>query len=278
MIAVKTLAYNLEIALNMAAKSSGIVYKIHADAGTYKRALRSRTGKQRYTNGVLTIVDSSIVPTQTMTVASQTAALEICVRLDDPKTDEETIAKHRAVLDGYFTDKPSVQMTDGYSVTATYALADSGTVEQRDGVGTSFTFRVNIEYSFIEGGLSSYDCVFLLDGVQIPYTSFHMTRNPTIDSTPYSDTAGNAGSVNTADMLGFDIQIPAQSVQNGVSEVLIDQLLDGSGNTSHVLTVQLGTHTRTYSVIFGQTDIVIEGVANAGHNVSLIVAAPTVGG
>lgn len=278
MIAVKTLATLMENTLNAAAKDTGIVYKIHSDMGSYKRSLKSRTAKQRYTNGLLTIVDSAVVPTQTITVASQSAVLEICVALPIPKQDEATIAAHRAVLDGVLSKSPLVDIIDGYSVTAVYTMAESGTVEQRDGIGTSFTFTIGIDYSFIEGGLSSYDCVFLLDNVQIPYTSFHMTRTPSIEANPYSTTDGLSGAVDTAEVLGFDFQVPAQTLENGISEVLLDQLLDGDGNGIHVLTVQLGTRTRTYNVLFGQTDIVIEGVANAGHNISLVVAAPVVGG
>jgi len=272
MIALQTLAQTIENALNasQAAEKAGIRYVIYSDAGKYKKALETRTQKQRYTNGVLRI-----------TVATQQASLEICVPLSRPAQDDETIALHRSILDNYFSAVKVQLIPDNgkaYSVSSTYSLADSGTIEQRPKVGSSYTFTVNIEYSFIEGGLSSYDCVFTLDGAQIPYTTATITRRPTAESNPYSNSSGQARNVNTATALSFDFQVPAQTAVNGLSEVILAQILAGDMNATHELTVALGANSHTYNVIFGQTDIVVTGVDNAGHNISFIEAAPSIGG
>ena len=283
MIALQTLAQTIENGLNAseAVTQAGIRYVIFSDAGKYKKALETRTQKQRYTNGVLRIVDSSVVPTQSLTVATQQASLEICVALPNPQQDDEIIALHRSILDGYFTAVKVQLISDNgktYSVSSKYSLADSGTIEQRPKAGSSYTFTVHIEYSFIEGGLSSYDCVFTLDGVQIPYTTATITRRPTTESNPYSNSSGQARNVNTATALSFDFQVPAQTAVNGVSEVILAQILDGDMNTKHELTVALGANRKTYEVMFGQTDIIVTGVDNAGHNISLIEAASSIGG
>jgi len=276
MIALQTLAQTIENALNasQAAEKAGIRYVIYSDAGKYKKALETRTQKQR-------MVGSSVVPTQSITVATQQASLEICVPLSRPAQDDETIALHRSILDNYFSAVKVQLIPDNgkaYSVSSTYSLADSGTIEQRPKVGSSYTFTVNIEYSFIEGGLSSYDCVFTLDGAQIPYTTATITRRPTAESNPYSNSSGQARNVNTATALSFDFQVPAQTAVNGLSEVILAQILAGDMNATHELTVALGANSHTYNVIFGQTDIVVTGVDNAGHNISFIEAAPSIGG
>ena len=101
MIAVETLAARIENDLNAAAKASGIVYKIHTDMGQYKRALKTRTEKQVYTNGVLRIVDSGVVPSRTLTVATQEAELEICVQLPDFRRRKD-VQRRRDILVGAF--------------------------------------------------------------------------------------------------------------------------------------------------------------------------------
>lgn len=275
MIQLSTLAKAIEDSLN--ANDKGIVYVIHTDMGTYETALKTRTNKRQYTNGVLDVLSSAIVPAQGLVVATQQARLEICVQLPDPARDEEIVAAHRAILDGVFANVTvdSITDTDGktYTVSATYSLADSGSAQMRPMAGTSYTFIVNIEYSFIEGGLNSLNCIFTLDGVRIPYTSATITRRPTTEANVYSDGAGQARCVNTASAISVDLQLPARSATDGLSEVLLAQILTGDLNAVHVLTVQFGGITHTYIMIFGETNVVVNGVANAGHTISLIEAA-----
>lgn len=285
MIAVETLARQIENDLNAAAKTSGIVYKIHTDMGQYKRALKTRTEKQVYTNGVLRIVDSGVVPSRTLTVATQEAELEICVQLPEQARDEEILLAHRSILNEYFAEprvEPITEDGKTYSVGATYSLTHSGIVEQRPDAGTSFTFYARIAYSFIENGLSSYDCAFLLDGFPIPYTSVSITRRPIAEANPYSDANGRTTCVNTATALSFDFQVPAISDENnGASVAMLAYVLDNESdpNAVHELTATIGkAKPRKYKVVFGQCDLVVSGVENAGQNISLIEAAPVVGG
>lgn len=276
MIALETLAANIEKNLNL--NSKGIKFKIMSDAGKFRKALHTRTEHERYTNGLLKVVDSAIVPTQTLTVASQTVLLEIVAELTFGEDKAEIIRNHRAVLDAYFTAFRVELITDdgkSYSVSMTSSIADTGEPAIRPQIGESMTWTVRIDYGFIENGLNSSNCTFTLDGAVIPYSNAVMTLRPQVETNPYSNGDGVGKSVVTSYTRGFDFQVPAQSAENGLSEVLLLAVLDGD-KTIHTLTVTFGSVSRTYNVIFGQTNIVLNGVDNAGQNISLLEAAPPV--
>lgn len=277
MIALSTLAKAIQDGLN--SNSKGINYVIHTDMGEFEKALKTRTEQKLFTNGIVEVVNSSIVPTQSITVATQSVLLTVVVQLPNPETDKEITEKHRSVLENYFAGvrvEPLVSEGVTYSVSSVGALANTGTVQVRPGVGTSISFTVKVQYSFIENGLNSSNCLFELDGMQIPYSMAQMTRSPVAESNPYSNTDGEAESVTTAERVGFDFQVPAQTTTNSFSSLLIQQILEGS-HAEHTMKVTLGKETGTYTVIFGETMLAVEGVNNAGHKVSFVTSAPSVG-
>lgn len=271
MISLKTLADKIEKGINSIAPQ-GITYVVHADMGKYKRAIRK---KGRVTNAVLTIRGSSIIPTQTVLVATESAMLEVCVQLPYENEDESVITAHRQLLDTYFasTKVDVIKDEDGgktYTVSTTYALATSGTVEQRPAAGTSYTFRVEIEYAFIQDGLNSNDCKFKIDGIDLPFQTATITRRATTEANPYSNTDGEAKNVTTASVMSFDFQIPALTTSTELSKLLLPALLSGD-NTAHTLTVTFENgEPKDYNVIFGQSSLIAQGVDNAGQTVSLI--------
>jgi len=279
MVELKTLAESIEKGLNAlsAANNLGIVFKIHSDAGEYEKARVARTGKQRYTNGLLQVISSSIVPVQHLTVASQRARLEVAVQLFNKNTDAVIIEAHRAVLDGYFKTT-SLQMLDDkngnkYSVASTYSLASTGAVAVESPLGTSVRFSVLIDYAMVQNGLNSSAFTVTLDEVNVEYASFTIDRTPATDSASYSGTNGAARNVANSTALTFVLEIPATVTDNAANSALRGFILDGDMQTVHTLVVAIGTQSRTYSVVFGSTNISLVGYSNAGYTVKLIEAA-----
>lgn len=280
MLQISDFARTIQDGLNQ--NAYGIKFAVFTDEGTYEDALITRTEKTRFTNGLLRVGPSTIVPAQGLTVATQNATLEICAQLLDPDTDAEVVKSHRNALDAYF-QQYSVQPipekdADGntiktYTVSALYSLADTGDVQVRDGVGTSIPFYVYIQFAYIENGLNSANCMFTLDGFPIPYTSAKITKTPMTQADAFSDSGGRGESVNLSFTRSFDFQLPAQSGADNLGSLIINELLGDNLNTPHTLVVTLGDITKTYNVIFGQTDISLEGINNAGHSISLIERA-----
>lgn len=290
MIALSTFAAQIQQGLNAVGQKYNIKFAVFSDAGTYKKAFKSREKKEKYTNGLLTAGSSSILPTQGLTIATQNASFEIVVALPNPSTDDEIIAAHRAVLDEYFkryevqaieqpiTDANGNAAVTTYSVGAVYSLASTGTGAVRDGIGTSITFDVYIEYGYIENGLNSNDCKFTLDGYPLPFRAVKITKSPQVQSDSYSDSAGRGTSKNLSFARSFDFVLPALSDKTGIGSIVNAELLENDLNKIHSLTVQMGTNaeTKTYSVVFGETTASLEGVDNVGNTVALIEAAVTI--
>ncbi|MCH5165648.1 MAG: hypothetical protein J1G01_04535 [Clostridiales bacterium] len=270
MITINTWLNNLQNGLN--ANAYGIKFALFADGGSYKKAFKTRTAKTRYTNGLLTVGESSITPTRNLTIATQQVSLEVCVQLFNPETNDEVISAHRAALDAYFKTFEVFTLPDGddvYTVSALYSLASTGTMDMRSEAGTSITFFVNITYTYIENGLNSYNCTFTLDGHELGYTSAKITKTPIAQSDAFSDSAGRATTVNTAFKRSFDFQIPAQA-DGELSGIIIGEIMGGGLNTPHTLVAMIAGEQFTYDVTFGETDISFEGISNAGQTISLV--------
>lgn len=273
MITLNTFAEAIEKGLN--SNAYGVKFKIFSDAGNFKKAVKTRTEKELYINGLLSVSDSSVLPAQNIKVVSQTAALEICVPLFNVNNDDEVISTCRNILDAYFSMFKVQSFPEGdkkYTVSALYSLAGTGSIEIRSGIGRSITFYVNIDYAYIENGLNSQNCSFTIDGVAIPYSSAKITKTPVNQSDAFSNSDGKGKGLNMSYVRGFDFQIPALSDPDGIGAKIIDNLVGDELNTIHTLVATLDGRVETFKVIVGSVDMVLEGIDNAGHNISFVEA------
>ncbi len=278
MITLTKFAEIIETGLNN--NEQGLNFKVFTDAGKYKEALKTHTEKKKYTNGILRIGTSSIVPVKGITIATQGATLEFCVPLPTPETDEQIITAHRAVFDTYFSAFSVQSITENgktYTVSSTYSLANTGTTEFRDRVGTSITFYVNISFTYIEDGVNSNAISYKLDGYEIPYTSVHLSKTPTTNSNSSSNSLGHGTSRNSAFIRGWDFEIPATN--SALTAIVLDYIENDKINNLHTLTVSnnlggnIAAFGGTYNVIFGAASMNLEGIQNAGLSFSLLEKA-----
>lgn len=275
MIELNDLAQATEAGLN--ANALGLLFKIYADGGNYKKYDCYKD--KRYINGVMQEISSIVVPAQGLKVATQSVRLEVVAYygFEDPEPVLKTV---RSVLDNFFQSSVVQVITDAsersYTVGVNYTLADTGTVANRPQIGPSISYTAMISYSFIENGLNSMDFHFKLDGAPLSYTSASITRVPVMDGNAYSDTAGNAKNFAASSALSFDLKLPAIDTADPASRTIIGYILSGGMNETHTLDVDLNGAVSTYTVVFGQTDIALDGVQNAGHSVSFVEAAKAV--
>ena len=272
MITINSIAKTIEDGLNLSAKAYQFKFKIFVDAGQFKKALKTRTEKTLFINSLLRVGDSSITPVQGITIANQSAVLEVCVPIFKEEQIDEVTTLFRNMLDGYFATY-KVQSIDGYTVSSTYSLASTGTLEPRGVIGPSLTFYVNMDFAYIENGLNSANCKFTLDGFDLPYTAAKITKNPVAQSDALSNLGGKGTTVNTSFVRSFDFQIPAQSGNGGIGAIIMSEIKGGGLNTPHTLVVDMSGTQDTYNVVFGQTDISLEGINNAGFSISLVERA-----
>lgn len=273
MIAVTQIAEMLEIGLNDSAKETKYEYSIRPEAGEYEKAKITREGKTQIINCVLRVNEPEILPVQNMFLARQTATLEVVVPLHHVEPDEDVIARHRAILDGYFGNMLMGEI-DGYTVTAIGTFADTGAAALRSPIGTSFTFYVNLNFIYAQDGISSfYDCHFKLDDVSVPYTTVKVNRTATVQMDAFANEQGHSRGLETAYGYGFEFTVPAS--KDGAGNILLTSLFGDSVNTIHTLEVQIGKDStpETFKVLIGEISIDVEGMNNAGFSVSFVEAA-----
>lgn len=278
MIQLQTLANALNNGLN--ANNRGLLFYVQPDTGDFKEADRTENKVSLYVNGILSIEDSAVIPTQALEVVTQTARLELLVEIDEDIPAAPQIGVVRSVLQDYFAQATVQYLEDEtgktYSVAVSSSLLASGTAAIRQVAGDSFSLSMSIYYSFIQNGINSLNCPILLDGVVLPYSTATISRIPVVDGTPYSDTDAVTKNRVTATALGVDMTITAVRAGEGdninvAMQALYACLLDGATDT-HTLTLTLGDETREYSVLFGNVGLSLDGVKNAGSTVSFVEA------
>lgn len=286
MITIDSMAKSIEQGLNASASAYKFKFKIFVDAGKFKKAEETRTGKVLYINSLLRVGESSIIPVQGITVATQSAMLEICVPIFNEDQIDEVSTLFRTMLDGYFA-MYKVQSIDGYTVSSTYSLASTGSLERRGNIGHSLTFYVNMEFSYIENGLNSFNCTFTLDGLEIPFISVHSDKKATVNSNATSGDSGLSTSRGTAFIRGWDFETIALNKNSGLSYILLTELNNDGLNIPHTFTVSTSlinknseniTFAKTYTVIIGSIDMDMQSVDNVSFKFSLVEKAIYAGG
>lgn len=279
MITAKTLAESIEQGLNN--NTLGIQFAIHSDVAKYKKAINTRFEKRRYTNGILKIISSSVVPIQNIIVATQSAQLDIAVQLSCPETVEETAQKHRAILDGYFQSASLQILSDEngkkYSIGSQYSLATTGSVETTSPLGTHIIFTVMVNYSFVQNGVNSSQFGATLDGVEIGYTDLTVSRVTTMDVSAYSGSNGSAKNIPTTSALTFEFQLPKTDQETLANAAIGAFLFTGAFTATHSLQIRTPEKNYDYVVSFGEANVSIEGIKNAGYSITLVESAPIIG-
>ena len=157
-----------------------------------------------------------------------------------------------------------------YSVTTVYQFVETGNREQNPLLGNSFSYTLNIYYSFIENGLNTRSMVFYLDGVPIPYQSNTLERNSIMDANVYADTQdGTAESVATQSTLNISFELPAIA-NNTVTNTILSYVLDGELNQAHILKLALNGEDRYYLVAISGSRLSGETIKNIGQSLTFV--------
>ena len=99
MITINSIAKTIEDGLNASAKAYQFKFKIFVDAGQFKKAINTRREKMLFINSLLRVGDSSITPVQGITIANQSAVLEVCVPIFKEEQIDEATTFFRKRLD-----------------------------------------------------------------------------------------------------------------------------------------------------------------------------------
>lgn len=162
---------------------------------------------------------------------------------------------------------------DGYDVSVSFSLADSGTREQLPELGDCFTFSVDCYYNIIQGGDNSRNWLIYLDGELLPYSSISFSRNATTETTTYINRGRNTSTMVVADTFAIGIEIP--SLFLSFNDTVKDYLFNGDDGNAHFLQIIAGKTTDGNAsktrklVIFTSDTMTASGVLNVGNKIQL---------
>jgi hypothetical protein len=290
MIKFSVLAERLKTKIELVNQTlgTGLNFNVVSDTGEYKKPDRVGNEVTDYINCLLSLTSSDISNlTDGTVIATQTARLDVIVRMPDVAADEvynneelETVAMKieqvRAVLSNLTQSSEFVSIKENsddesspeYSVSIIYQNAVSGERNIVANIGDSFTFSVYIYYILIQGGINTKSLVFNLDGTILPYQAVSVIKSKTYDSNVFSNTLD--GSVkNTAIQSNWSATFELPAIKGDFWDMIFE-ILTGADklNTAHVLSFKVGSKINNYLVNIGEVTLNGETVKNAGLKVS----------
>ena len=270
--------------------SSDFEFCIFADGDKYiDPYLDQNEVKNAYIQGVSSIINSSIVPVESVLVETITTSTEIVVPIDgnavtineedgsitfEAQTWSEYIAPIKEVLTAYASNtyKDPIELDEQtFVVTYTVSQPRTGHIAQRDGVGLSIPFTLITNYAIVQNGINSRDVELTFDGGKVPFTQLTFVRSPVMDSGAFSNSNGVAKNYMAVSAMQISVSVPALSDSNITSEHF-DFLLTGAPKIYTVTLTLPGKDTQSYQMYFGDCNIAVRELDNVGQSITLVEA------
>lgn len=293
MIPLNAIRDDLQSRLN---KAGTLQFILHTHTGKFVRAVKAYVNEiDRKINGLVTLTSSDVETVQTgIDVASMTLKIDFVIRCKDDEDDVYDITVNGEQGDllesgnvsyvnqvyNALNDFASKQYTGllqaegngNYAIACSFDLVNDGVRDKRPTIGDSYTFTVFAYYNIVENGENSKDIEYFLDGYVIPYTSAKIGRQPIAESDVYSG-ENVAKATSTATLIYCSLTAPSFY---GMFANYVRDFVLGDSNDVHILTYRCATtspmgyedYFRSFFVVFGDSSLSAEGVANVGSVVS----------
>lgn len=298
MISLQTIATAIENKLNTAASLTEYKFIVHAGTGKWTPARRTENDIQEYVNCVLSVLASDKMTTVGgQVLATQTMYLRIIVKLTDDEEDGSLITidfdgtetesqrykgnvtkinEVRELINSAFQPNDlSVieENNESFTVSAVYQLLGDGERRNEPSIGNSYTFSMNIFYSFVENGINVVDTAFVLDGIEIPYQTMTISRLPTMDGNVPASGTGKIENLSSQSGITFNFELPA--LKDTATKSFLSVLLGGTLNEAHILTVKFGefTEPKSYLVTLSEIQAMGEIIKNVGQRIAFVPTA-----
>jgi hypothetical protein len=303
MIELKKIVNQLEDKLNN--NIYGVNFAIATDTAKFKRSLRKANIIEERINGLLRVMSSDTTNlSDGKLFATLSCNLKVIFKLEGDEEDkiiynekgEETgvipgykskIETIRNALSNVFQSNEQETMTETvvengervnkeYLVIKLYQFPESGERLQVQELGDSYSFNIYISYMFVEGGISSYDTVYTLDGIVIPFQTFTTYRTPTMDGNVYADTI-NGATKNLISQTTFSVAFKLPALKNNITKNMFRFIFGGKINQAHLLNIKYpsfdgSAEEYNYLVVYGENSLMGDTILNMGQNITLMEA------
>jgi hypothetical protein len=260
----------------------GNKYTLYTDASLYFEPTREGNDVKSSIIGISTLISSSIVPVDGLSIGTETIGFELLIPVDtrvmEDTTEgiEEVIKPYKADIDS-LVSTPNTLTFDNYVCTLKGTLAEVGEVQQKPNVGVAVSLSFTITLNYFANGVNSLnEQLFLLEKkenieyeTRIPFTSLSFGRTVVQDGGAFSDTEGVAKNYIQSTALSIELLMPALS-DNKFCELFREFLFNGE---SAPFTIRYkGVMNKDYRVVFLTSNEQVQGIENVGYTITLAEA------
>ena len=250
-------------------------FMVFTDAGDYRAPERRKNTVTEYINGLFTLTQSEIQKLGAgLTAVAIVTSLRFLVPCDhdpDHKGELQMVQQIRDALSEAFSQNVKLSI-----------VSDGKTRNLQQGIGDSLEYVCTVTFAYLENAVNASDIKIFIDGTEIPYTNFLLTRRLNSSADLYKRASnGEAQVYAESSTFTIDLETPALYNSPASSEIINHILGVTSSNKLHTVVLQFGDFVgRTSSMIFGECTASGAGVSNVVYKVSLLpyAAAETVGG
>ncbi len=275
------------------------LFKIYADGEKYESAILDKNKiKNQYIQGIASLYNSSIIPTNGILIETFNVQTEIIIPLDtdravivdeddntitmEEQTFNDVISPIKGVLSEYASNTYTDTITSDektYVVSYTVTQPRAGQITYRDGVGYSIPFSFYTNFAVIQNGINSKDFVLKFENEIVPFTQLNIIRSSVMDSGAFAQTGGIAKNYLSANALQITLTVPALT-NTKITNEHFKYLVSGTPKEYAVtLTIpkpildagnDVSIITGVYKMLFADCNASAKELDNVGQSITLV--------
>lgn len=228
-VSISALAQMLEDGLNAISTQENFVFNIIANAGDFKESEKpnQRQEARKIINGVLTPQPSAIIPVAGL----NNYYMQMTFSMPVPKDYVERVS---AVVNTYIKSQVGALVSvEGYAGVCNFDMLTLEGLTMLPTIGTGSVLYTNVYYQFIENGVLSNECIFVIDGQSLLITEWAVGRT----KVPQTDNVTNSETMLSLMVgQGLQVSLTVPYINQPIYKLLFEEMWNGALNTAHKIT------------------------------------------
>ena len=236
MIALSTLTKQIQNGLNAIGNKE---FAIFTDVGEFKNAYRGENSNNitHYINGIMEAMSPTRLPMKNLEVVTQSFrisfVLDIALLNKDKNGEFIEVKEVRAILENYIKGNNGIPyyLTDSdnkqFEITPTFSGITVGTTQQLSPLGETLPMYLDFSCVFIQGGTNTNTVEFIINGKNMFYQNYSMTRTRTSET---NMVANEKSSKTLVQANGISLNLAMPLIDEDESLEIEDDVYNGTQN------------------------------------------------
>lgn len=251
-------------------------YELYCDIGEIERVIRKNNEIEYPVCGIFRLQPAQVTAIRSPFIGVASADIEIIApthMLEEVRTRLNTVVV--AKLNGITKNLCDEHDADKkYSVSFTVQTCTAGErIDIGAWEGECIVLRQTLSFVIIEEGVSAYDTVLKIDGMEVPILTLGETKVHTTSVYPSANAIGHTASEQEA--YGIDLTTPY--VKSDVCEMFHNAVNSREGNRAHCVEITKNGVTNAYIMAISAAADSVQPPSNIGFNISLTEISASVG-